>query len=662
LLAEQGECGVRSGFATAALATALGLVFFLSQGLPVSGSSDVLFQERFESGLPGWAVTGGNLTTTSDFAHTGDTSAMLTVDANAVVQPPRIAIRPQASYLFNAFFLNNDSRVSSVRLHVEWQDSHGAGLGSWNAQSAEKGPDWNSLTLEKDSPANAAYVVVQIIVSSQEGGTLYLDDVSVEGPGSLPPTLTPAASDTPLSTSTPATTGTPPRTPSPTPSGVPSPTPPAAIAPSLTNGGFEDANDGVPSGWQKYGGDLFQTSTERRSGQYSGELISSTDSTKWAYEEIAVSGDNAYQFDIYVLLNDPAVQEVFLRVSWYTSDDTSGSAIAVSDSPQRLTGIDPAFRYLTTGPVLAPPAARSARFRVMLAPASSAPARIYIDDASLQMVSSEQAALPIPPPPGEQVAVEGDQPPDKSSSRAARSPAATAPAGLPVQGQSPYPLKINEVVYDPPQPDAGNEWLELYNAGDGAIDLAGWTVSDNGGANELPSLVLGPRRFAVIAGDGFRQTYPDFNGAVLTVASGRIGNGLANTGDRLLLYDPSGKLADALSWGDDTSVLSPSVPLVASGHSIERSPAGRDSDAASDLVDNPNPSPGRAFGEKAVAAASVERQAVSSSTLSAPQVIEPQTSSNLRERVLVSLAAAIVSLAVALSFGLYGHRRLAHWP
>ncbi len=64
--------------------------------------------------------------------------------------------------------------------------------------------------------------------------------------------------------------------------------------------------------------------------------------------------DRAYVFDGYVLLDNPGVKEAFLRVSWYTSDDASGSAVATADSTERLTGSDPSFRYLTTGAMLVP--------------------------------------------------------------------------------------------------------------------------------------------------------------------------------------------------------------------------------------------------------------------------------------------------------------------
>jgi hypothetical protein len=448
------------------------------------------------------------------------------------------------------------------------------------------------------------------------------------------------------------------------PSATPSATPTAGPGSSLVNGGFEDADDGAPSGWLKYGGKLSQTAEHYRSGGHSGAFRSDTESTKWAYQALTVSGGSAYEFATYVLLDDPGAREVFLRISWYESDDASGSAIAVSDSPARLSGNDSSFRYLTTGAALAPQSARAARFRVMLVPASSAVTTVYLDDASVRQVAPELAATPAPPPAAqddlEEVAGTIDEP---AGSR--RPLAVTAARSLPRQGESPYAVKVNEVEYNPVQPgdEAAFEWLELYNAGSEPVDLAGWTLSDNSESDVMPSLVLGARSYAVVAAsEAFRDGHLSVGSPVVVVEDGRIGNGLANKGDHVLLYDPSGKLADGVSWGDDESVLSPAVAAVAPGHSIERSPPGRDTDTAADFVDNGNPSPGRGIGEAAVAGAAIERQAVGSSTMSPPERAALEGSSNVRQRLIASLAAGFVALAVGLSVGGYWRRRLSPWP
>jgi hypothetical protein len=67
------------------------------------------------------------------------------------------------------------------------------------------------------------------------------------------------------------------------------------------------------------------------------------------------------------------------------------------------------------------------------------------------------------------------------------------------------------------------------------------------------------------------------------MADGRIGSGLSNEGDRIILKDSAGCIIGAISYGTDTTYTS--LPDVAAGHSLERSPAG------GSFIDNPNPSP-----------------------------------------------------------------------
>ena len=108
-------------------------------------------------------------------------------------------------------------------------------------------------------------------------------------------------------------------------------------------------------------------------------------------------------------------------------------------------------------------------------------------------------------------------------------------------------------------------------------------------------LTLPSGAFAVVAGRvaSFMVNFPGFSGLIVEMPDGTIGNGLGNTGDRLLLRDSRGVLIDALSYGDNTSVFDPPCPAVAAGHSLERRPAGYDTGQASDFVDNASPSPGQ---------------------------------------------------------------------
>ena len=101
-----------------------------------------------------------------------------------------------------------------------------------------------------------------------------------------------------------------------------------------------------------------------------------------------------------------------------------------------------------------------------------------------------------------------------------------------------------------------------------------------------------PGGFLVVAGEGFSELFPAFDGAIVTV--GRIGNGLGNDGDLVRLLDADGGEVDAMSYGSDAGALDPPAPDVEAGHSLERVPAGTDTGSAADWVDQPAPSPGRA--------------------------------------------------------------------
>lgn len=69
--------------------------------------------------------------------------------------------------------------------------------------------------------------------------------------------------------------------------------------------------------------------------------------------------------------------------------------------------------------------------------------------------------------------------------------------------------------------------------------------------------------------------------------TGRVGNGLSNEGDRLILTAPDGTVVAALSYGAD-GAYPPALPLVRPGWSLERLPA-----VTGGVRANSQPSPGR---------------------------------------------------------------------
>ncbi len=49
------------------------------------------------------------------------------------------------------------------------------------------------------------------------------------------------------------------------------------------------------------------------------DVTSSSSSTKWAYQTVAVVPANWYKLDAFVYHDDPWVESVLLRISWYSS-------------------------------------------------------------------------------------------------------------------------------------------------------------------------------------------------------------------------------------------------------------------------------------------------------------------------------------------------------
>ena len=112
---------------------------------------------------------------------------------------------------------------------------------------------------------------------------------------------------------------------------------------------------------------------------------------------------------------------------------------------------------------------------------------------------------------------------------------------------------VSEILADPPAGSAGDanddgtrdiyqdEFIELFNAGTVPVDLSGWHLSDDdthGAARfRFPAETILPAgAYLVLFGGG---TPGDIPGLVF-VDNGRIGNGLTNGKDRLLLIVPDG--------------------------------------------------------------------------------------------------------------------------
>lgn len=136
-------------------------------------------------------------------------------------------------------------------------------------------------------------------------------------------------------------------------------------------------------------------------------------------------------------------------------------------------------------------------------------------------------------------------------------------------------LVISQVGYDTPGDDAIEEFVDLYNPTDAAINLTGWSLVDNASSWALPgTATVAPGAYVSIARNttGFITLYhrvPDFSSLPLS---------LANTADELTLKGPAG-VVDFVAWGAPAS----GWPIVAAtGKSIERADPTVDTDTVQD--------------------------------------------------------------------------------
>lgn len=123
-------------------------------------------------------------------------------------------------------------------------------------------------------------------------------------------------------------------------------------------------------------------------------------------------------------------------------------------------------------------------------------------------------------------------------------------------------LIINEIMYDPAGSDGTREWIEIYNDGSGALDLANYKFfeanTNHGLALIQGSQSLSAGGYAVIVNDSaaFLTDWPSFTGTIFDSSFS-----LNNTGEALAIKDDSGNITNqytydaALGASDDGNTL-----------------------------------------------------------------------------------------------------------
>ena len=161
-------------------------------------------------------------------------------------------------------------------------------------------------------------------------------------------------------------------------------------------------------------------------------------------------------------------------------------------------------------------------------------------------------------------------------------------------------LVINEVYY---QVDSANgvekdEWVELYNPTGQDVSLKNWNIIDaTGVAQKITANKSVPAGgFALLSKDAATWKFWSVPKNTQLVELGNlIGDGLTNTGDKVVLKDASGVIVDQMSWGTNISGFTPAGanPVVPLGKSSARTAPGFDTDVMSDWIAQTPPTPGQ---------------------------------------------------------------------
>jgi hypothetical protein len=362
------------------------LLLFASPATRDLRAQELLVNGGFEDGPGGWAVSGGTFQTQTDVVRSGNV-ALISASGSL---PARLTqgvagVQPGARYRLRGEVRVSGPHVRYVRLTVALQGASDDGFAPTSPDARDTHGTFQELTTTSplEVPCDGGQVLVTVELAKTASASVayaYADNLRLEPDGQPQPC--PTATRPPPETPPPGSTPAPPAGPGPGEAG-PTSRPPLPRTSLLVNGAFEVAEGGRPSGWRTQGGVLGQVASPVHGGRFAAAFASASSSTKWAYQAVPVTALGWYEMEGYMLLNDSRVEGALLRLSWYASTDSSGSALANVDSTEELVSPDERYRHLTTGAVQAPPGARSAKARILLRPRSASGGVIYIDDVAL---------------------------------------------------------------------------------------------------------------------------------------------------------------------------------------------------------------------------------------------------------------------------------------
>lgn len=156
-------------------------------------------------------------------------------------------------------------------------------------------------------------------------------------------------------------------------------------------------------------------------------------------------------------------------------------------------------------------------------------------------------------------------PAESPTSASTTAAASSSPPPTPSTSSLWAQIKINEFL---PDPENGEEWIELYNPATTSLDLIGGLLCDSRETACAIAAVSG-----TIAAQGWTVFFLN-------------GSHLNNGGDSVILKNPDGAITDRVSYGTDT------LNAPKKGQAAARKNDGADTDADTDWAITTSPSPG----------------------------------------------------------------------
>ena len=116
---------------------------------------------------------------------------------------------------------------------------------------------------------------------------------------------------------------------------------------------------------------------------------------------------------------------------------------------------------------------------------------------------------------------------------------------------TPGTVVINEINYNSSDDFDPEDWIELHNPGETAINITGWAMKDDDNEHVFvipEETILEPGEYIVLAKDlgQFIANFPNVNNVI-----GSFEFGLSGGGDQVRIYNTTGILTDSVEYDDD---------------------------------------------------------------------------------------------------------------